>query len=66
MDKGNTKTFLDYLEQKRNIKIIKLHASGHADLATLKEMVSILKPKTVIPIHTFNGKDYSAHFPVRK
>lgn len=62
--KEYTKSFMDYLEQKRNFKIIKLHSSGHADLSTLKEMVSILKPEKIIPIHTFNGKDYSTHFSV--
>ena len=32
-----------------------IHTSGHADRDTLKRMVEILKPKNLVPIHTFEG-----------
>ncbi len=39
-----------------------IHSSGHADAATLREYADTLDPKTIIPIHTFNKKDYKNLF----
>jgi ribonuclease J len=39
-----------------------IHTSGHAYLEDLKRLVEILKPKTLIPIHTLHGDDFSNHF----
>ena len=54
---GRTKEFLDYLAS-RGLKETYLHTSGHADQATLQRMVDILKPKNIVPIHTFEGDTY--------
>ena len=39
-----------------------IHTSGHADIGTLKKMVDAIKPKCIVPIHTFHGKDYKNVF----
>ena len=39
-----------------------IHTSGHAYLEDLKRLVEILMPKTLIPIHTLHGDDFSNHF----
>jgi ribonuclease J len=39
-----------------------LHTSGHAKLAGLKEFVSSLAPKRLIPVHSFHPEQYSLHF----
>jgi len=61
MKKGNTKKFLQYLEN-RKFTIHSIHTSGHADIDTLKKMVEAIKPKNIVPIHTFNAGDYSIIF----
>lgn len=61
LKKRETSEFIDYLKQ-RHFSIHNIHTSGHADLNTLKEMVSIIKPQYIIPIHTFVGKDYEKYF----
>ena len=35
-----------------------IHASGHADFKTLKSLVSALKPKAIIPVHTEHPKEF--------
>jgi ribonuclease J len=61
LKKGNTKKFIDYLKNK-NFKVVQIHTSGHADIVTLKEMTYIIKPKYIIPIHTFRGNLYKQYF----
>ena len=39
-----------------------IHISGHADRDALKRMVEVLKPKNLIPIHTFEGNEYEKIF----
>lgn len=39
-----------------------LHTSGHADQDGLKRMVDVLKPKNLVPIHTFEGDEYENVF----
>ena len=63
LKKSNTKKFLDYLTN-RKFTIHKIHTSGHADIETLKKMVEAIKPKNIVPIHTFKGKDYKNIFKV--
>ena len=63
LQKSGTKDFLDYLIS-RNFTIHKIHTSGHADTATLKKMVEAIKPKNIVPIHTFSGSDYARIFNV--
>ena len=65
MEKSSTKKFIDYL-MKRKFTLHKIHTSGHADIDSLKEMVDALKPKAIIPIHTFEAGKYKDifRFPV--
>lgn len=64
LKKKDTKEFIHYLE-KRKFSIHKIHTSGHADLIALKEMVRIIKPKYLVPIHTFMGNEYKNIFKVQ-
>ncbi|MEI6142285.1 MAG: MBL fold metallo-hydrolase [Mariniphaga sp.] len=61
MQKSGTKQFLDYLTN-RNFTIHKIHTSGHADTGTLKKMVEAIKPKNLVPIHTFSSSEYQKIF----
>ena len=56
-----TKEFIDYLVG-RGMEEKHLHTSGHADQETLLRMVEILKPKNIVPIHTFEGDEYKNIF----
>jgi ribonuclease J len=61
--KKGTKDFIDYLKS-RKFTVTHIHSSGHADLPTLEKMVNAIAPKTLVPIHTFKGKDYKNLFNV--
>ena len=61
LQKLNTKKFIDYLSN-RKFSIYKIHTSGHADTKTLKRMVEAIKPKNIVPIHTFEGNKYKNFF----
>ena len=61
LQKPDTKDFIDYLTS-RKFTVYKIHTSGHADIATLKKMVTAIKPKYIVPIHTFSGGEYQKHF----
>jgi ribonuclease J len=44
----------------------KLHTSGHAYIATLIKVIHALKPKCIIPIHTFSPEKYDIlNCPIR-
>ena len=45
-----------------NFTTHKIHTSGHADTDTLKQMVEAIKPKNIVPIHTFSGSEYDKIF----
>ena len=66
LQKESTKKFIEYLK-KRKFKIHKIHTSGHADIESLKRMVNSIKPKKIIPIHTFSANKYQSlfDFPVQ-
>jgi ribonuclease J len=61
LQKTDTKKLLDYLKN-RDYSVHKIHTSGHADLNALKLMVEAIKPKNIVPIHTFSGEDYHQYF----
>ncbi|MEI8273574.1 MAG: MBL fold metallo-hydrolase [Paludibacter sp.] len=61
LQKSGTKKLLDYLTN-RNFNIHKIHTSGHADTQTLKQMVEAIKPKNIVPIHTFSKSEYTGIF----
>lgn len=65
LKKDYTKSFIDYLKQRKFILHV-IHTSGHADISTLKEFVAAIKPKQIIPIHTFAGDRYKNifNFPI--
>lgn len=56
-----TKQFIDFLTSK-GMEDVQIHTSGHADLGGLKKMVDALKPKFLVPIHTFEGDEYKKIF----
>lgn len=56
-----TKDFMDFLIDK-GMTEIQIHTSGHADRDSLKRMVEVLKPKNLVPIHTFEGDEYEKVF----
>ena len=37
---------------------IQIHASGHANREDLIQIINKIKPKTVIPIHTDNPREF--------
>ena len=57
----HTKEFIDFLIGK-GITEKQIHTSGHADRDALKRMVEVLKPKNLVPIHTFEGDEYEEIF----
>lgn len=56
-----TKVFVDYLSAK-GFSFHQVHTSGHADIETLKKLVNVMKPRNLVPIHTFAGDDYKDLF----
>lgn len=53
--------FINYLKN-RNFTLEQIHTSGHADMHTLKRMVEAIKPKHIVPMHTFEGDKYQEIF----
>jgi len=56
-----TKEFIEFLIDK-GMSEKQIHTSGHADRDSLKRMVEILRPKNLVPIHTFEGDEYGKIF----
>jgi ribonuclease J len=56
-----TKEFIDFLISK-GMTEKQIHTSGHADISALKRMVDVLKPKNLVPIHTFESDKYEEIF----
>jgi ribonuclease J len=48
--------------RKYNIPIIKIHTSGHAYIEELQKFVKAIKPKNIIPNHTFYPESYDKIF----
>lgn len=61
LQKSGTMKFVDYLKN-RKFTLHKIHTSGHADTKTLKKMVEAIRPKNIVPIHTFEGDKYKDIF----
>jgi ribonuclease J len=47
---------------QRGIELDVVHTSGHASVADLKRLSEAIHPKALVPIHTFAGDQFSAHF----
>lgn len=62
LEKSATKKFICYLIIDRKFSLLKIHTSGHADIETLKKLVDAIKPKNIVPIHTFEGDKYNDLF----
>lgn len=60
-NRDRTRQFLDDVQSMR-VSIETLHTSGHADLQALQRMSATLKPKRIIPIHTFYPDQYQNLF----
>ena len=52
-----TEEFNEYCN-KKGLSIESVHTSGHATLEDLKAFAGTLKPKVLIPIHTFEPEKY--------
>jgi ribonuclease J len=57
----DTKVLMDFFAYK-GLKEKVVHTSGHADINGLQRMIEAVKPKHIVPIHTFNSKDYADLF----
>ena len=56
-----TEEFKSYCKQK-GIVVEPVHTSGHATAGDLRAFADTLKPKALIPIHTFEATEYPALF----
>jgi ribonuclease J len=56
-----TDKFREYCA-KKGLGIEEVHTSGHATVEDLKAFAKAISPKTLIPIHTFEGKQYPRIF----
>ena len=61
---GYKDKYLEWLNflAENHAKIRDIHTSGHADIPTLKKIVERLKPKIIIPIHTFHPLEFRQMF----
>lgn len=62
MDDGPTRKFLNFVE-KKGMEMVRIHTSGHASVGSLKKVVDAIRPKALIPIHTFHPDAYKNLFP---
>ena len=53
--------FIGFIKH-HGIDLEQVHTSGHAVLEDLKKFSEALNPNMLIPIHTFEPKEYSKHF----
>lgn len=58
LKENSMKPTLNFIKDN-NMKFQLLHTSGHASIETLKKVVSTIKPKVVIPIHSFNPEKFN-------
>ncbi|MDR1027346.1 MAG: hypothetical protein LBL46_02935, partial [Rickettsiales bacterium] len=47
---------------ERGVPLTSIHTSGHADVPTLRRFVAAIKPKRLVPIHTFYPAQFSDLF----
>jgi ribonuclease J len=58
---GSMDSFMKFAQEKQ-LKMVHSHTSGHACVNTLQQMAEKLKPKKIIPIHTFSPHQYKNLF----
>jgi len=61
LQEEKTKAFVEYLTS-RGLKDHYIHTSGHADIETAHLIVDAIKPRNLVPIHTFDGEAYQNLF----
>jgi ribonuclease J len=61
LQKPHTKKFINCLVN-RGFTMHNIHTSGHADTHTLRQLAEAIKPKTIVPIHTFGAGLYKSIF----
>ena len=61
LEKASERRFLERVREL-GITVKTLHTSGHADLATLQEMVNRTAPKLLISIHSTRPEAFKEHF----
>ena len=59
LEKSNLQAFLE----SNGISITEIHTSGHAYVSQLQTLVNALKPRWIIPIHTFYPEKFQEMFP---
>ncbi len=59
LDRSDLREFLE----SNGIPMIEIHTSGHAYVSQLKALVDALKPRWIVPIHTFHPEKFSDMFP---
>jgi len=55
------KKMMQFIKRKK-MNFYQVHTSGHAEINTLKKVVKKLKPKQIVPIHTFHPDKYGGLF----
>ncbi|MBQ8677105.1 MAG: MBL fold metallo-hydrolase, partial [Alphaproteobacteria bacterium] len=50
------------LMKEKQVPMFDIHTSGHADIPTLKQFAAALKPKKIVPIHTFFPEQFKEMF----
>lgn len=61
VDSNNEAYNLD-LAEALGSNFVYLHTSGHCDMDSLSNVISLLKPKAIIPIHTDNPDEFVRRF----
>ena len=61
LDNDDMKYFINELESM-NIKLYKIHSSGHGDINAYKKLNEIVKPKKTVIIHTNNSNEAIDYF----
>ena len=59
LEKSNLQAFLEL----NGIQLVEIHTSGHAYVSQLQMLVNALKPRWIIPIHTFYPEKFQEMFP---
>lgn len=64
MWKGYKKLYKSYMKliKEKEMTMVDIHTSGHADIPTLKKFAKSINAETVVPIHTFYPKKFKEMF----
>lgn len=47
---------------ERGVTLEVIHTSGHASIADLRRLVEAVRPRALVPVHTFAGDRFGEHF----